>query len=176
MLPSLLILQGNTCEKTTLHPTWKAQIDSLAHRALPIFVLRTKPLPTLCLLLERRERAEVRALLHLLRQNNAAGSLFLHWQTFFALDKSVQESFLVITSADTPDQQFQLRFLHSQHGQFLEAIAQSGQVAITGKTDEAPAVFPFDASELSSHLTWIQTQQMESVDERAKSQNSSSSR
>ena len=169
MPPSLLILQGNTCEKTTLHPTWKAQIDSFAHKALPIFVLRMNPLPTLCLLLERRERAEVRSLLHLLRQGNATASLFLHWQTFFALDKSVQESFLVITSADTLAQQFQLRFLHSQHGQILEAIAQSGQVAITGNIDEAPVVFSFDVSELSSHLAWIQTQQIESVEERVKS-------
>ncbi len=169
MPPSLLILQGNTCEKTMLHPTWKAQIDGFAHRALPIFVMRTNPLPTLCLLLERRERAEVRNFLHLLHRSNAPGSLFLHWQTFFALDKSVQESFLVVTSADTSDQQFQLRFLHSQHGQILEAIAQSGQVAITGKIDEAPVVFSFDVSELSSHLAWIQTQQIESVDERVKS-------
>ena len=169
MSPSLLILQGNTCEKTTLHPTLKAQIDEFAHKAFPIFVMQTNPLPTLCLLLERRERTEVRKFLHLLHRSNAAESLFLHWQIFFALDKSVQESFLVITSADTLDQQFQLRFLHSQHGQILEAIAQSRQVAIAGKIDEAPVVFSFNASELSSHLAWIQTQQIESVDEPPKS-------
>ena len=169
MFPSLLILQGNTCEETTLHTTWKAQIDSLAHKALPVFAVQTNPLPTISLLLERRERAEVRALLHLLRHSDVVKSLRLHWQTFFALDKSVQESFLIITSADTPAQQFQLRFLHSQHRQLLEAIAQSGQIAITGKMDEPPVVFPFHVPELSSHLAWIQAQQIESISEQVES-------
>ncbi len=161
MKPSLLVLNGHSQETMPFDASWQAHIHTLAHDSLPILALQTTPSPILSLSIERRRSGILPTLLEILFTNGTNSSLSLAWQTFFVTDGSIGETFLLITH---PKSSIRLRFGHFRHLPVLEAIAQTGQLAVV-RDGGMLVTLSCNASDIQEHLAWIRLSQQTTAQE-----------
>jgi len=156
---TLHILSNFAIGQTTLNDSWCEQITSLRQRALAFQAFSLNPVPSITRTTE--------AYLHgsgLFNVSNTALDIWPTWCSFLTSNRSVCESFLLL-SIVTPEmisktrgsRKYQLvfRFHYPEHLALLESIKRARKLVLRTSSPGVECVIPFYEPELANHLEYI---------------------